>query len=173
MNAVHCAMLGLVMATGGWACFAQDAAIPFRQIERNAQLTPKVAGPADEAAVRRTFEIPLRASSSTSITRLPATPVPPRVFTRGFFLLNGLHLAMAVVDVEATQHCIAEHQCREGNPLMPSSQAGQFSVDFALVGYGSFISYRLKEHGSHFWWIVPAMGIAAHGAGVATGFAHQ
>jgi hypothetical protein len=79
---------------------------------------------------------------------------------------------MAVFDVGMTQHCIADHHCREGNPLMPSSLAGQLSVDFAYVGYGTFVSYRLKKHRNRLWLLSPAVGIAAHAVGVESGFAH-
>jgi len=52
---------------------------------------------------------------------------------------------MAVFDVEMTQHCLADHHCVEGNPLMPTSQAGALGVSLALVGSGAFISYKLKK----------------------------
>jgi len=58
--------------------------------------------------------------------------------------LNGLHLSVAIFDVEMTQHCIAVHHCREGNPLMPSSLAGELGVGFALVGYGAVVSYEFQ-----------------------------
>jgi hypothetical protein len=80
---------------------------------------------------------------------------------------------MAVFDVEMTQHCIANHHCVEGNPLMPSSHAGQLSVNFALVGYGTFISYRLKKQENKLWLLSPTVGIAAHTVGVASGFANR
>jgi hypothetical protein len=86
--------------------------------------------------------------------------------------MNGLHLGMATFDVAMTQRCIADHHCQEGNPLMPSSLAGQLSIDFAYVGYGTFVSYRLKRHGSKLWWLSPTVGAAAHTVGVAIGFAH-
>ena len=41
---------------------------------------------------------------------------------------------MADLDVEKTQHCIANHQCVEGNPLMPSAHVDQLGINFALVG---------------------------------------
>jgi hypothetical protein len=89
-----------------------------------------------------------------------------------FFLMNGLHLGMAVIDVELTQRCIASHQCREGNPLMPSSQAGQLSMGIGFATLGSLSSYWLKKHRSQYWWLPPAGGITGHIAGVATGLRH-
>jgi hypothetical protein len=80
---------------------------------------------------------------------------------------------MAVFDVEMTQHCLADHHCAEGNPIMPSSHAGQLGVSFAMFAYGAGTSYWLKKHHSRFWWTAPVVGIGAHAAGVATGFAHR
>jgi hypothetical protein len=88
-------------------------------------------------------------------------------------MVNALHLGMAAFDVGMTQHCIATHHCREGNPLMPSSMAGQLSINFALVGYSSYVSYRLKMHRSRAWWMSPTIGVVAHTVGTATGFAHR
>jgi hypothetical protein len=82
-----------------------------------------------------------------------------------FFLINGLHVAAATLDVVLTQHCIQAKTCKEGNPMMPSSVAGQVGVDVALIGYGSFVSYKLKKHKSKVWWLVPTIGITAHGVG--------
>ena len=96
----------------------------------------------------------------------------PRIADSKFFLMNGLHLGMAVLDVELTQRCIASHQCREGNPVMPSSQAGQLSIGIGFATLGSFTSYWLKRHKSSYWWLPPAGGIAGHAVGIATGLSH-
>jgi hypothetical protein len=97
----------------------------------------------------------------------------PKIADSKFFLMNGIHLGMSVFDVEMTQRCIASHHCREVNPVMPSSHAGQLSVNFAIVAYNSGISYWLKRRKSKFWWLPPSAGIVVHGAGVVTGFEHQ
>jgi len=124
---------------------------------------------------------------SSSFSPEPADPEPfaaggvalaaPVIIHHGpgskFFLLNALHMGMAVFDVAMTQHCIATNKCREGNPLMPSSAAGQLGVNFTLVSFGAYSSYRLKKHGSPLWWVSPMTGAVAHGVGVATGFAHR
>jgi len=88
-------------------------------------------------------------------------------------LLNGLHLGMAVFDVELTQRCIAIHHCRETNPVLPSSQVGQLSINFAIVAYSSGITYWLKKRKSKVWWLPPSAGAVIHSVGVATGFEHQ
>jgi len=110
--------------------------------------------------------------SSSGFVFVPPRARSPRTLSPGFFLLNGLHLGMAVFDVEMTQHCIADHHCVEGNPMMPSSQAGQLGMNFALVGYGAFISYELKKRDNKLWRLSPVVGISAHTVGVASGFAH-
>jgi hypothetical protein len=173
MNAVNGTMLCLAVAMGALACSAQDATIPIRQIERDAQLSWEPATPGSEAAVSHSNGIPSGSSSSAAgFVLAPPAYKAPRTLSRGFFLMNGLHLGMAAFDVAMSQRCIADHQCREGNPLMPSSLAGQLSANFAYVGWGTFVSYRLKRHGSKLWWLSPTVGIASHAVGVASGFAH-
>ncbi len=85
-------------------------------------------------------------------------PVTPRTADSKFFPLNGIQVGMAVLDVEMTQRCIARHHCRETNPVMPTSQAGQPSVNFGLVACNSGISYWLKKHGSSFGGCHPRQG---------------
>jgi hypothetical protein len=97
----------------------------------------------------------------------------PRIANSKFFVLNSLHLATAIVDVELTQHCIANHQCYEANPLMPSSQAGQLSLSMGYVALGSFGSYWLKKRGSSYWWLPPSGGIAGHTVGIVSGIRNQ
>jgi len=177
MSATSGAMLGLAIATGNLACLAQQATIPFKQLEHPPLLYASLAA-TDDKPVDGLF------SSSSSTAGSTGEPVaagfermPPvrvlRTASARFYLLNGFNLGMGALDVGMTQHCIANHQCREGNPLMPSSLAGQIGVDAALVGYGSFLSYKLKKHRSKMWWLAPATGIVAHGVGAATGFAHR
>ena len=172
MNAVNGTMLCLAVAMGALACSAQDATIPIRQIERDAQLSAKLATPGDEAAVSHSNGVPSESSSAAGFVFAPPAYKAPRILSRGFFLMNGLHLGMAAFDVGMTQRCIANHHCREGNPLMPSSLAGQLSIDFGYVGWGTLASYKLKRHGNKLWWLSPAVGIASHAVGVGTGFAH-
>ena len=176
MNAVQGTMLSLAIALSALACSAQDTTIPFRQIERNAQnpqLSASAALPENEAAVGHAYGMLSGSSSSAGFVLVPPVAKAHRTLSKGFFLLNGMHLGMAVFDVEMTQHCIANHHCVEGNPLMPSSQAGQLGVNFAAVGLGAFFSYKMKEQDNGMLVLSPAVGIAAHAVGVATGFAHR
>jgi hypothetical protein len=48
MKALQATMLSLAMAMGGLLCQAQDTTIPFRQIQRDAQLSATAAVPPDE-----------------------------------------------------------------------------------------------------------------------------
>ena len=161
----------IAIALTGRNCRAQD--LPCAP-------TPHMASPhSNEQNVVATLEVPNSYSSSTSpapvyVERyITAYSVPkPRVADSKFFLMNSIHLGMAVADVELTQHCIANHQCREGNPLMPSSHAGQLSIGIGYVALGSFASYRLKKRRSPYWWLPPTGGIAGHAAGIATGLSH-
>ena len=173
MNAIQRTMLGLVIAMSGMACSAQDAKIPFMQIEKDAQLSASATVPASEAVISHSDGMFSSSSAPASFVFVPPTPTQPRTLSKGFLLLNGLHLGMAIFDVEMTQHCIANHHCVEGNPLMPSSHAGQLGVNFAIVGYGTFMSYRLKKQERKLWMLSPIVGIAAHSIGVASGIANR
>jgi hypothetical protein len=172
---------------GGWACSAQQTSIPFAQLERNAQLSASLTMPSENPALASASGSSSSNSSYSESTSREGNPLDPAIssFVRvpparvggaigsAFYLLNGLHVGMALFDVEMTQHCMANHTCKEGNPLMPSSLGGQLGMNFAIIGYSSFVSYRLKKRGSHIWWISPTVGAAAHTVGVASGFAHQ
>lgn len=176
MNTTQGTILSLALVLGSLACSAQETTIPLRQIERdarNVQLSARAVAPDNEAAVGHANEMLSGSSSSAGLVFVPPAAKRPRTAGPGFFLLNGAHLGMAVFDVEMTQHCLADHHCVEGNPLMPSSQAGQLGVNFALVGFGTLVSYKLKKQGNRLWMLSPAVGIAAHTVGVATGLAHR
>jgi hypothetical protein len=113
------------------------------------------------------------APAGTGMVATPRYAARPRTADLKFFLWNGAHLGMALFDVEMTERCINDHRCREANPAMPSSQAGQIGIDLAIVAFDSGASYWLKKHRSKVWWLPPAAGIAVHSVGVATGFEHQ
>jgi hypothetical protein len=175
MKLTHRIILGSAISLVALGCQAQNLAVPLRQIEREARdpvLSAKAAmieNPSARTASDAAYAEPL---ASTGFVQ-PAATQKTRTLSTGYYLLNGLHLGMAILDVEMTQHCIANHHCTEGNPLMPSSQAGQLGVNFALVGYGSFLSYKLKKHDSKLWILSPTVGIAAHTLGFATGIKNR
>lgn len=172
MNTIHSMALGLVIAMGGWARAAQEASILPEQLPQAPQAQMQRTLTAENSSTRVSSSV--MPDYSLAIANARTHPVRhPRTIDRKFLIVNGLHLGMAILDTEMTQHCIASHHCREGNPLMPSSQAGQLAVDFAFVAYGSGFSYWFKKHKSHLWWLPPTGGIVAHTAGVATGLLHR
>lgn len=176
MTGIQRTVLGSVIAVGALACSAQSNTVPFKQLERDArivELSAAASAPPNGAAPSRLDGMPSASSSSTGFVRTPPTVKSPRTVSKGFLFLNGLHLGMAIFDVEMTQHCIANGHCSEGNPLMPSSHAGQLSVNLALVGYGTFLSYKFKKHESGLWILSPLAGTAAHTIGVASGFRNR
>ena len=174
--------MGLSLLLGVQACFAQHIPIPFEQLQSRAILSMRVA----EQVIGHTSAFPSGASHSLlapvpkSAVESPTargTRIPPGTNARKlgakYFLLNGLHLGMAGLDMALTQRCIDEHRCREGNPLMPHSLAGRISISSALVCFGALVSGELKKQGSNLWWVTPTAGILVHSAGAATGFTHQ
>ena len=178
MNRARSIMLVLGISLGGWACSAQQTTIPFKQIENDAKLLTALALPGHETSSSLdagTLSSELASSglvssgsSGSGFTRPAPAAVRRRPLGANFYLLNGIDIGMAVLDVEMTQHCIATHKCREGNPMMPSSQAGALSVSIGLVGVTTWASYRMKKHESHIWWLSPTGGIAGHVVGVAS-----
>src|SRR5579859_1262276 len=151
MNALQAMILGTVIATSGILSAAQNPQIPFRQIEMNARFSALAVIPPHEIASARETALLPESSSSTGFVLVRPSFKRSRTVTPGFIVLNSMHLGLAVLDVELTQHCIANQTCVEGNPLMPSSHASQLGVNFALVGYGAFVSYKLKKQDRKLW----------------------
>jgi hypothetical protein len=166
----------LTFATGGILSYSQGTAIPFAQLSKTAN-PPTLMAENDSSSVPASAVVsePLPAASPSSgfVLRPPASPVHTRVLDRSYFAVNALHLGMALFDVEMTQHCEAQHTCREANPIMPSSQAGQLSVSLGFFAYSATGSYFFKKHDRKSWWLPTTMGTTFHAIGVATGFMHQ
>jgi hypothetical protein len=169
MNKLCRTIVSLSLVLSGLVSSAQHSTVPFWQIERDAQHA-NLQIPSDEAAINHLIEtLPATGSASGFVYSQPVYKAP-RTLNSRFFLVNGLHLGFAALDVGLTQHCIATHRCREGNPLMPSSLAGQAGVEAVLVSANALISYRLKKENSKLWWFMPTVGIGAHTVGAVTGF---
>lgn len=171
MRTIYCVALLLAIAGAALACPAQvSGKLQLPSMGSYARMDLMMAG--DDGA-REAFNPHLGVGASGAMV----TPGPPaaglRIADSKFFLWNGLHLGMAIFDVEMTQRCITAHRCHETNPVMPSSQGGQLGVNFAIVGGNAGISYWLKKGGSSMWWLPPAAGALVHSVGVATGFQHQ
>lgn len=174
MNRLYGMVACVSFVVGGLMCSAQDVTIPFKQIEQGAIPSASLKPPGRDTAmnppVRGAYSI---SPAVTPVVNFQPSYERPRVIDTKFLLLNGLHMGLAALDYGLTQHCLANHHCREGNPLMPSSAAGQAAVGSAWVGSGFFISYHLKKQGSDVWWLSPLAGIGAHAAGAITGFIHR
>jgi hypothetical protein len=169
MNAVNRAALVLSIVIGVAPAYSQETSVPFTKIQRDAEVRAlRAANDPGSALVPGTSSSTL--PSDGLLPAPPVAPTRPRILDRSYLLLNGVHLAMALVDVEMTQHCMAEHKCREGNPIMPSSQAGQISVSLGFVTYTAVVGYWMKKHNMRIWWMAPTVGIAAHTAGAAASF---
>lgn len=166
------ALLGMVAFWGTVAASAQDYAQKAAELQDMpaAQATDE-AEPGDALPSGRWHAGEGNAFADTRVKAVDSRHV--RIVDAKYLLVNGLHLGLAIADTEMTQHCIAEQRCREGNPLMPSSHAGQLAVDLGFVAYGSAMSYWLKKHKSTLWWLPAAGGAAAHTAGLATGLLHR
>jgi hypothetical protein len=96
----------------------------------------------------------------------------PGGFDAKYLLVNGLHFATAMADIAITQHCIANHTCREGNPLVPSAPAAAYGVEFGLASLGAVTSHYAKFNGSHLWLVTPLIGVGTHIIGIASGLQH-
>jgi hypothetical protein len=184
---------GIVSMTGddllAIAYVLQDSQRPptsFAQSQPAARM-PAMRMPSDSHLARLTFSVdfsrpqplaysspdpPAPASYSAGFTRTPAVR-SSRTFDAKYVWLNGLQFSLAFADIETTQHCIDEHTCREGNPLMPSPQAGKFSVSLGIAAFTAVASYRLKKQRSKGWWVAPAVSIAGHAVGLASGLVHR
>lgn len=174
MNRLYGTVVSLSLIAGGFMCPAQDSTIPFKQIEREAHLSAGLIIPGREAVMNHPVEDAFPGPAALSAAGyLQPNYERPRIVDGRFLLLNGLHMGLAALDYGLTQHCIAAQHCKEGNPLMPSSVAGQVAVGSAWVGSGFFISYRLKKLDSKLWWLSPVAGISAHAAGAVSGFLHR
>ena len=171
MKLAQCVILALMVGVGISRVSAQlpDIPQPSSDSLRIAGLTLEEREIAGWAASNVE---PATASFGTGAVVRTVPAAAPRVADFKFYTANGFHLGMAVLDVEMTQRCIAAHRCREANPMMPSSQSGQLSVDFALVALTSVASYRLKKSHTKLWWLPPAAGAGIHGIGALTGLEH-
>lgn len=198
MTAAKIAALGLFALLGSLSCFGQKL-IPFAEIAAGSKpyyvnqtsrqllyagdsssMSPADAddpSPVSSSAAPRDFamtdSMPSFGSTGGGGITIARTSPINKPFGKQFWLMNGLHLGMAMFDVAMTQQCISSHRCVEGNPMMPKSMAGQIGINLGVFGYSTFTSYRMKKHHSRRWWIAPTVGIASHSVGVASGFVHR
>ena len=184
MKVIHGLALGLMVVMGSSICSGQDTKVPFGQIEIDAQLSAELTLPGNDMASNHSSSdfsssnpVPGVSTAGPLGSAAGFVRVSPvvahRSFSPGYWMVNGLHLGLAVLDIETTHQCIVSRHCREGNPLVPSSLGGALAVNISLVSFSSYVSYRLKKRDARIWWLSPVVGSAAHTVGLATGLAHQ
>lgn len=101
---------------------------------------------------------------------LISTACHAQTVDKKFIALNGGYLAAGIIDSELTQSCIHDGTCHEGNPYMPKSQLGQIGVAVGMTAISTGISYYLRKNHVKVWWLPTAVGYAAHGYGIYTGY---
>jgi len=174
MNITRYLILGYIFIWQALACPGQESSASLQILPDSSDANISAHLETIEGSVTEQSAIKFHPNAFPSATNIPSIYLHHvRTVDANYLLLNGMHLGLAIWDVEMTQHCIAGKNCREANPLMPSSQIGQLSLNLALIAYGFGISYWLKKHNSKTWRFVPLAGIAAHSVGIATGFEHQ
>jgi hypothetical protein len=160
------------LAIAGILGRSQEKSIPFDKLQGASQEQSMQTEDSPNRVIS-TAPLPRENSAAERDETRPSQALRSRLFDSRYLLLNSIHLGIALLDVELTQNCIEEHKCREGNPIMPSSRAGQIGFDLGSVALTAAGSYWARKHNEKIWWIAPAAGIAAHTAGAATGFAHR
>jgi len=71
MNSIKSTVLGLTLVMGSSECSTQNTTIPFKQIERNAQLSARVALPDNEAAINNAAGMLAESFSSSGFVFVP------------------------------------------------------------------------------------------------------
>ena len=161
----------VLLICSGSLVSAQNPTIPFRQWQDSAHLSASASAP--KLGIGGHSGSYAQPGLSAAVRYVQPSFKPQRVFDSKFLLLNGLHIGLTALDIDLTQRCIASGRCREGNPMMPSSLAGQAADGSAIVGYGFFVSFRMRKHESKAWWLSPMVGIGAHIAGAITGLINR
>lgn len=92
-----------------------------------------------------------------------------RVIDVPYLAWNAVSFGSAMADVALTQRCIKMDRCHEANPLMAGSAGRQYAISLGIAGAGAFISYKMKQHNSRAWYLVPMVNTAGHGAGIGLG----
>ena len=100
--------------------------------------------------------------------------VPPRKSNwRPVLLMTAASVGTAIVDVEASQHCLAADACREANPLMPHSRAGMYAVKSGFAVGTTLQGLALRRSRNpvlrKMWWVPQAVYTAANIYGASTG----
>jgi hypothetical protein len=92
------------------------------------------------------------------------SPERKHVVDSRFLYVNGAYALAAAYDGATTQWFLHNTNAYEVNPLFGHhpSTARLWGEGSALTAAMIFGSYELKKHHSRFWWLPPAVGMAAH-----------
>ncbi len=112
--------VALSLATSAILSHSQDL-VPTRNQLPTAPQAQTLTATIDPGRALNSGTLRSTYSSSSSLASIiqkpPASPVHTRVFDRKYILLNGAQMGLAILDVDMTQHCIANGTCREAIPL--------------------------------------------------------
>jgi len=122
-------------------------------------------GAVREIQVNGAFEIRRFSANAPGLEQaIQRPPEPKHVVDSRFLFVNGSYALAAAYDGATTQWFLHNTRAHEVNPLFGRhpSTARVWGEGSALTAAVIFGSYELKKHHSRFWWLPPAMGIAAH-----------
>lgn len=155
----------VVFTIAASSCYGQDQKIPFLQMERDNSLSlqqgwsESVDGlnfMAADSLPDSLFEPGYRRNNSAKVQ----SPRRERVIDAKFLIANGSSVAMTFMDYATTRHCLAAHECTEGNPLMPTSLGGMVLMGVVSDGTISVYSYMLKRRHLGATWVIAPVGNA-------------
>jgi hypothetical protein len=76
----------------------------------------------------------------------PVTSRTQAAFSGPMPYFIGGFIAASVYDIEGTQHCIANHTCKESNPLLGQTRAQAYSVSAGLGAAVIFSALQLRKN---------------------------
>jgi len=79
-----------------------------------------------------------------------------------FWSLQGLMFGSAIAAAETTHNCIQSGSCTE-IPVQFRTRAAMYSAGLPVAAGIAILSYEMKKHGNRWWFVPPAMVIAADG----------
>lgn len=83
-----------------------------------------------------------------------------------FIALTAASGALTVADAVATNRCVSNHTCREGNPLLPQANGPRTALMLGEFGAETWASWWMRRHHMKEWVAVPMIGVVTHGIGV-------
>jgi hypothetical protein len=90
-----------------------------------------------------------------------------RLKNRGFWVAVGAACGAAVADAAFSRACVAEHTCKEMNPLAPRGGFGEYGFALAGTAGAALLSWKLIDKDapkpSKIWILPLAVSGASHG----------